>query len=223
MAGIGANSTKEAVHLAREAQRVGAQSGLAVVPYYNKPTQEGMYRHFAQVADSVGLPQVLYNIPGRTSVDMRNETIVRLAQHPNIIGLKDATSNLGRALELMASVKSEFAFYSGDDEITLPFVLMGGHGVISVAANIVPRLMSDLCHLATSGNLSQARELNRRLIPLFKISGIETNPIPIKFAMARLGLIEHGIRPPLTPLDEQFHATIATVMERLSPETPRVG
>jgi 4-hydroxy-tetrahydrodipicolinate synthase len=216
VAGIGANSTTEALHLAREAQRVGAQSGLAVVPYYNKPTQEGIYRHFCEVADRTGFPQILYNIPGRTAVDMQNETIALLARHPSIIGLKDATSNMGRALELMTSVKPDFAFYAGDDEITLPYVLMGGHGVISVAANIVPRLMSDLCRYALEGNLLEARKLNARLLPAFKAQGIETNPIPIKFAMARLGLIEQGIRPPLTHLQEKFHATVSGAFDPLT-------
>jgi 4-hydroxy-tetrahydrodipicolinate synthase len=215
LAGIGANSTKHAVHLAKIAQRAGAVAGLSVVPYYNKPTQQGMYRHFAAVAEETGFPQIVYNIPGRTSCDMTNETILRLAENRAIIGIKDATSHMGRAAELAAHAPAHFALYAGDDDSALAFMLVGGHGTISVAANVAPRLVSELCQAAVAGDVARARALNTRLLPIYKMITLQTNPIPIKFAMAQLGLIEEGIRLPMTWLEEPHHAAVKAALRAL--------
>jgi 4-hydroxy-tetrahydrodipicolinate synthase len=212
IAGVGANATNEAIELAVLAKQHGAVSGLSVVPYYNKPTQEGMYAHFTRIAEESGLPQILYNIPGRSACDMQNDTILRLAKNPLIIGLKDATSNMGRAIELANNVRNDFALYAGDDDSALPFMLVGGHGVISVSANIVPEHMNKLCHYALEGEAKSACEVNSRLYKLHKILGIETNPIPVKYAMAELGLIDHAIRLPLTPLNEQYRQIVMSVV-----------
>jgi len=214
IAGTGANATSEAVELARYAGEVGADYCLSVCPYYNKPTQEGLYRHFKAVAEGSKLPVILYNVPGRTACDLYNETVLRLAEVDNIIGLKDATGNLERAEDLIARLQgSGFMLYSGDDGTACDFMLMGGHGDISVTANVAPRAMHDLCVAAVGGDADHAHQLNTRLMPLHTNLGIESNPIPVKWALYRMGLIEPGIRLPLTWLSEKYHSTISEALQ----------
>ncbi len=214
IAGTGANATSEAVELARYAGEVGADYCLSVCPYYNKPTQEGLYRHFKAVAEGSKLPVILYNVPGRTACDLYNETVLRLAEVDNIIGLKDATGNLERAEDLIARLQgSGFMLYSGDDGTACDFMLMGGHGDISVTANVAPRAMHDLCAAAVGGDADHAHQLNTRLMPLHTNLGIESNPIPVKWALYRMGLIEPGIRLPLTWLSEKYHSTISEALQ----------
>lgn len=208
IAGTGANSTSEAITLTQCAKASGVTAGLSVVPYYNKPTQEGLYQHYKTIAEAVDLPLILYNVPGRTVADMSNETTLRLAQVPGIIGTKDATGNMERATDLIRRAPTDFALYSGDDASALPFLLMGGHGVISVTANVAPKLMHDMCVAALSGNLQAAREINNKLICLHSNLFVEANPIPVKWACAELGLIESGLRLPLTPLSSHQHETV---------------
>ena len=200
VAGTGGNSTSEAIELARLAKSAGASQTLSVVPYYNKPTQEGIYQHFRAIAEAVDIPVILYNVPGRTVADMSNDTALRLAQIDNIVGLKDATGDIGRACDLVLRAPSDFALYSGDDATGMAFMLCGGHGVISVTANVAPRLMSDLCKAARSGETRTARNINDKLQGLHKQLFIEPNPIAPKWAMHRLGLMPAGLRLPLTPL-----------------------
>lgn len=202
IAGTGANSTREAIILTEYAASVGADASLQVVPYYNKPTQEGLYQHFKTISEAVDLPIILYNVPGRTSCDLKNDTVLRLAQLPNIIGIKDATGDLARAAELMSRLpnKHEFAVYSGNDDSSLALMLMGGDGVISVTANLVPEQMKKMCDAALSLNVNEARQINDRLMPLHKELFCEPNPIAPKWALQRMGLIPGGIRLPLTPL-----------------------
>jgi 4-hydroxy-tetrahydrodipicolinate synthase len=212
VAGTGANSTAEAIELTAYAKSVGVASCLSVVPYYNKPTQEGLYRHFRTVAEKVDLPMILYNVPGRTVADLANETVLRLAQVPGIIGIKDATADLGRGSELLRALagagKRDFAVYSGEDITALPLMLMGGHGVISVTANVAPRLMSEMSKAALAADVAAARERNERLLPLHRKLFVEANPIPVKWALAEMGMIEPDLRLPLTPLSPQFHDTV---------------
>jgi 4-hydroxy-tetrahydrodipicolinate synthase len=212
IAGTGANSTSEAIELTEFAKKVGADASLSVVPYYNKPTQEGLYRHFRTIAEKVGLPTILYNVPGRTVADMSNDTVLRLADVPGIVGLKDATSDLGRCTELLRGLKAkgkrDFAVYSGDDIVALPLILVGGQGVISVTANVAPKGMADMCRAALAGEIDKAREINDRLIPLHRRLFVEANPIPVKWALAQMGRIGGGIRLPLVPLSPQFHDTV---------------
>ena len=208
IAGTGANSTREAIELTACARASGAAAGLSVVPYYNKPTQEGLYQHYRKIAEAVDLPLILYNVPGRTVADLANDTALRLAQVPGIVGLKDATGNMERAADLLRRAPPHFALYSGDDASALPFMLLGGHGVISVTANVAPRLMHELCVAAFAGNLAHARELNNRLLPLHGRLFVEANPIPVKWACAELGLIPRGLRLPLTPLSAGHHDTL---------------
>ena len=200
IAGTGGNSTSEAVELTAYAKGVGADATLQVVPYYNKPTQEGLYQHFRKVAETVDLPVILYNVPGRTVADLSTETTLRLTQVPGIVGLKDATSDMGRAAELLKKAPPGFALYSGNDDTALALMLLGGHGVISVTANIAPRLMSDMCRAALSGDFATARAINDRLLPVHFKLFVEPNPIPVKWALAKMGHIENGIRLPLVPL-----------------------
>lgn len=202
IAGAGGNSTREAIELTRHAKELGADYALSVVPYYNKPTQEGLYQHFKAIAEAVDLPTILYNVPGRTVCDMANDTVVRLASLPNIVGLKDATGNLDRAVDLISRVPADFALYSGDDATTLAFVLLGGHGTISVTANVAPALMHEMCTLARQGRINEARLINDRLQLLHRNLFVEANPIPVKWALAELGKIGQGIRLPLTWLAE---------------------
>ncbi len=200
IAGTGANSSAEAIELTREAKRVGAEMSLSVVPYYNKPTQEGLYRHFRAIAEAVDLPIILYNVPGRTVADMSNDTSLRLAEIPNIVGIKDATADLGRACDLFKRAPADFAIYTGDDASAMAFMLSGGHGVISVTANVAPKAMADLCRAAMAGDVKAARAINDPLQDLHKDLFCEANPIPVKWALERMGRIPAGIRLPLTPL-----------------------
>jgi 4-hydroxy-tetrahydrodipicolinate synthase len=216
IAGTGANSTREAVELTACAKQAGAHSGLSVVPYYNKPTQEGLYRHFRAIAEAVDLPLILYNVPGRTVADMDNDTVLRLAGVPGIVGIKDATSDLARGSELLralnAAGKRDFAVYSGEDLTALALMLMGGHGVVSVTANVAPKLMGEMCKAALAGDIAAARALNDRLLPLHRKLFVEANPIPVKWAMAEMGLIENELRLPLVALAPQFHDAVRAAL-----------
>lgn len=215
VAGIGGNSTSEAILLSRHAVDAGADAGLSVVPYYNKPTQEGLYQHFRAVAEAVELPSLLYNVPGRTVADMSNDTIIRLSEIPNIIGVKDATGDIHRGAMLVRDVPSDFVVLSGDDGTAAALMLLGGRGNISVTANVAPRLMSDLCTAAIEGDAARTRELNARLATLNKVLFVEANPIPVKWAAAQLGLIEPGYRLPMTPLSEPYHAVVREALQDL--------
>ncbi len=214
IAGTGANSTSEAIELTRCAKEAGADACLLVTPYYNKPTQEGLYRHFKAVAEAVDIPQILYNVPGRTACDLSNDTVLRLAQIPNIIGLKDATGNLERGTDLILRAPADFALYSGDDASALAFMLLGGHGVISVTANVAPRLMHEMCAAAFRADLPTALAINAKLFALHQKLFVEANPIPVKWVVAQLGLIGNGIRLPLTPLSTAFHETLKAAMKQ---------
>ena len=200
MAGCGANSTREAIELASFAKKVGADSQLQVVPYYNKPTQEGQYLHFKAIAEAVDLPVILYNVLGRTVADMAHDTVMRLAQVPGIVGIKEATGNIERAQWLIKDAPAGFSIYSGDDPTAVALMLCGGHGNISVTANVAPRLMHALCVAAIAGQVEQAMALQRQLLPLHKALFIEANPIPVKWAVARMGLCGTALRLPLTEL-----------------------
>lgn len=202
IAGTGSNSTREAIELTEYAASVGAAASLQVVPYYNKPTQEGLYQHFKTIAETVDLPMILYNVPGRTVADLKNDTILRLVEVPGIIGVKDATGDLARAADLMSRLAKdkEFAIYSGNDDSALALMLMGGSGVISVTANVAPRLMSEMCALALQNDVMAARAINDRLMALHKELFCEPNPVAPKWALQRMGLIPGGIRLPLVPL-----------------------
>ena len=212
IAGTGANSTAEAIELTRCAKEAGASAGLSVAPYYNKPTQEGLYQHFKAIAEAVDLPVILYNVPGRTVSDINNDTALRLAQVPGIIGIKDATGNIERGTDLIKRAPAGFAIYSGDDASGLALMLLGGHGVISVTANVAPRLMHEVCAAAFAGDLATARSINLRLLSLHQKLFVEANPIPVKWALMEMGRIDGGIRLPLTPLSAQHHETIRTAL-----------
>jgi 4-hydroxy-tetrahydrodipicolinate synthase len=214
IAGTGANSTREAIELSAYAKEAGADMSLSVVPYYNKPTQEGMYLHFKAVAEAVDIAQIVYNVPGRTVADLSNDTLLRLARIPNIVGVKDATGNLERGCDIVRNAPERFAIYSGDDGTALALMLCGGHGVISVTANVAPRLMHEMSAAAVGGDARHARELNARLIPLHKALFVEPNPIPVKWAVRELGLIEAGIRLPLTPLSPGCHDVVRNAMRQ---------
>jgi 4-hydroxy-tetrahydrodipicolinate synthase len=208
IAGTGGNSTAEAIELTASAKQNGATACLSVVPYYNKPTQEGLYRHFRKIAETVDLPMIMYNVPGRTVADMQNDTVLRLAQVPGIIGLKEATGSIERGSDLIRRAPRNFAIYSGDDATCLALILLGGHGVISVTANVAPKLMHQMCAAALVGDVKKARELNLKLLPLHQRLFVEANPIPVKWALSEMGLIEAGLRLPLSPLAERFHETV---------------
>lgn len=208
IAGTGANSTREAIELTTEAHKLGADACLLVVPYYNKPTQEGLYRHFRAIAEAVPVDQILYNVPGRTACDMLNETVERLADIPNIVGIKDATGNIPRGAELIEAVKGRLAVYSGDDATAADLMLAGANGNISVTANVAPKAMSQLCEAAMAGDREETERLNELLMPLNRKLFLEANPIPVKWALQRMGLIGEGIRLPLTPLSEKFHGEV---------------
>lgn len=213
IAGVGGNSTAEAIHLAQHAKDVGAHAGLSVVPYYNKPSQEGLYLHFRAIAEAVDLPTILYNVPGRTVADLAHDTVVRLAQVPGIIGIKDATGDIARGNLLLRDVPSSFLVLSGDDATAAALMLLGGKGNISVTANIAPRLMHELCVAAVAGDVQRTRQLNHKLAALNKLLFVEANPIPVKWAVAQMGLTELGYRLPLTPLHAQFHASVRGAMQ----------
>ena len=216
MAGVGANATSEAIELTRYAKKVGADSGLSVVPYYNKPTQEGLYRHFRTIAEQVDLPIYLYNVPGRTVADLATETTLRLAQVPGIVGIKDATADLGRGSELLkglaAAGKRDFAVFSGEDITALPLMFMGGHGVISVTANVAPAPMAQMCRAALAGDHAAARAINDRLLPLHRRLFVEANPAPVKWALAEMGRIANELRLPLVPLSHPCHEPVRAAL-----------
>ena len=212
VAGTGANSTSEAIELAQFAREAGADAHLSVVPYYNKPTQEGLYQHFKAIAEAVALPLILYNVPGRTVADLSNDTALRLAQVPNIVGIKDATGNIERGSDLIKRAPAGFTVLSGDDASALALTLLGGKGTISVTANVAPRLMHDMIAAALAGDLAKARELNFRLLGLHRNLFLEANPIPVKWACARMGLIEDGQRLPMTPFSAEFHDKLLGAM-----------
>ena len=213
IAGVGGNSTSEAIELTKHAYNVGAQAGLSVVPYYNRPTQEGLYQHFRKVAETVDLPLILYNVPGRCVADLSNETVLRLAEVPNIVGIKDATGDIPRGVMLLRDVPSDFRVISGDDPTAAALMLLGGHGNISVTANVAPRLMHELCVAAMAGDVARTRELNTRLAQLNKVLFVEANPIPVKWAVAEMGLTELGYRLPLVPLSAQYHELVRTSLK----------
>lgn len=214
IAGTGANSTREAIAHSRHAKQMGADYSLTVVPYYNRPTQEGLYLHFKTIAEAVDIPQILYNVPGRTVADMQTDTVLRLAQVPNIIGIKEATGSMERASDLIRRKPTDFLVYSGDDGTGLPLMLLGGHGVISVTANVAAKAMHDMCAAALSGNIAKAREINDRLLGLHQHLFCEANPIPVKWAAQQMGLVKGGIRLPLTPLSPAFHDRVRNAMRQ---------
>jgi 4-hydroxy-tetrahydrodipicolinate synthase len=212
IAGTGANSTAEAIELTEYAKKAGASAGLSVVPYYNKPTQEGLYRHFRKIAEAVDLPLILYNVPGRTVADLANDTTLRLTQVPGIVGIKDATGNLERGADLIKRVPKGFAIYSGDDASAVALILLGGSGTISVTANVAPRLMHEMVAAALANDLVTARDIHLRLLGLHRNLFLEANPIPVKWAVAQMGLIEPGIRLPLTPLSPDHFDRVRKAM-----------
>ena len=220
IAGTGANSTREAIELASFSKKAGAAASLTVVPYYNKPTQEGLYLHFRAIAEAVDMPHILYNVPGRTGTDMSNDTVLRLAQIPNIVGIKDATGGIERGSDLLqraASLKrtnGDFAVYSGDDASTLALMLLGAVGTISVTANVAPRLMHEMCTAALNGEVARAREINFRLLGLHRNLFVEANPIPVKWAVARMGKMKNNIRLPLTPLSSGAQPAVEAAMRQ---------
>lgn len=212
IAGVGANSTAEAIELTRFARTAGAVAGLSVVPYYNKPGQEGLYQHFKAIAEAEDLPIWLYNVPGRTVADLSNDTVLRLAQIPNIAAIKDATGSIERICDLVARAPKDFALYTGDDMSTLAFMLLGGHGCISVTANVAPKAMHDMCVAAKAGDVATARSINQSLLGLHKHLFCEANPIPVKWAVSQLGLIGPTMRLPMTPLDAGNHERLRAAM-----------
>jgi 4-hydroxy-tetrahydrodipicolinate synthase len=212
IAGTGANSTREAIDLSVYAKDAGADASLSVVPYYNKPTQEGLYQHFRAIAEAVDIPQILYNVPGRTVADISNDTVLRLAQIPNIVGIKDATGDMGRGFDLLCRAPQDFSVYSGDDASGLALLLLGADGVISVTANVAPKLMHEMCIAAFAGDIAAARAANGRLSRLHSDLFVEANPIPVKWAVAEMGLIGSGLRLPLTQLSDQYHQIVKEAM-----------
>jgi 4-hydroxy-tetrahydrodipicolinate synthase len=213
IAGTGANATREAIELAQFAKKAGADAHLSVVPYYNKPTQEGLYQHFKTIAEAVDLPMIVYNVPGRTVADLTNDTALRLAQVPGIVGIKDATGDIERGTDLLKRAPGNFAVYSGDDATALALLLLGGAGTISVTANVAPRLMHEMCSAALKGDLPKARELNFRLLGLHRDLFIEPSPTPTKWALQTMGLIAGGIRLPIMPLSAASHERVRIAMQ----------
>jgi 4-hydroxy-tetrahydrodipicolinate synthase len=213
IAGTGANSTREAIDLSVFAKNAGVDACLSVAPYYNKPTQEGLYQHYKAIAEAVEIPHILYNVPGRTVADISNDTALQLAEIPNIVGIKDATGNIGRGSELLHRAPQNFAIFSGDDESALAMLLLGGHGVISVTANVAPKLMHEMCAAASANDLITARNINNQLLRLHHGLFVEANPIPVKWAVAQMGLIGTNIRLPLTPLSNQHHELVREAMK----------
>ena len=204
IAGTGANSTREAIELTQAAKDVGADAALLVTPYYNKPTQEGLYQHYKAIAEAVEIPQILYNVPGRTGVDMQNETVIRLADVKNIVGIKDATGDIPRGKALIDGLNGKIAVYSGDDATAWELILLGAKGNISVTANVAPKQMSEVCEAALAGEQAKAQDLNQQIANLHNILFCESNPIPVKWALHEMGYMGTGIRLPLTPLAEQY-------------------
>jgi 4-hydroxy-tetrahydrodipicolinate synthase len=214
IAGTGANSTKEAIALTQKAKELGADACLLVAPYYNKPTQEGLYQHFAAVAQAVDIPQIIYNVPGRTGCDIQNDTALRLAQLPNVVGIKDATGGIERGTDLLLRAPKDFAIYSGDDATGMALMLLGGHGVISVTANVAPAAMHQLCVEAMAGHVKEACAINARLFALHQKLFVEANPIPAKWVLQQMGMIQTGIRLPLVNLSTQYHAVLTAAMQQ---------
>ena len=214
IAGTGGNSTAEAIELTAFAKKVGASASLNVVPYYNKPTQEGLYRHFRAVAEAVDIPVILYNVPGRTVADMSNDTTIRLSALDNIVGIKDATGNLERGSDLIARAPKDFAIYSGDDASAVALMLLGGHGSISVTANVAPKLNHEMCVAAMAGDVKTAKALHFKLLGLHRLLFLEANPIPVKWACHKMGLIPPGIRLPLTPFSSEHHEKLLGAMRQ---------
>ena len=219
IAGTGANSTKEAIYLTNSASSAGADAALLVTPYYNRPSQEGLYKHYSLIADEVDLPQILYNVPSRTGCDLLTETVMRLAPHENIVGLKDATGDLTRLEETLSKLKvleeNNFMLYSGDDPTATQFMLNGGSGTISVTANVVPSLIAEICTQALSGESKKAIELNLEIEKLNQILFVESNPIPVKWMLNRIGRIPGGLRLPLVELDNNFHEQAELILKEL--------
>lgn len=214
IAGTGSNSTSEAVEWSAHAREVGADACLLVTPYYNRPTQEGMYQHFKLIADTVDIPQILYNVPGRTTCDLLPDTVDRLASHPNIVGIKEATGDLERGREVIERCSDRMTVYSGDDATAMELMLMGAKGDISVTANVAPKQMAEMCRAAIAGNREVAEAINDKLDALHRDLFVEANPIPVKWAVAQMGLMKGGIRLPLTPLSEQYHEMIHRAMQQ---------
>lgn len=213
IAGTGANSTREAIELTENAKDLGANACLLVAPYYNKPTQEGLYQHFASIATAVDIPQILYNVPGRTACDISNDTVIRLSAITNIVGIKDATGGIERGTDLLLRTSKNFAIYSGDDGTGMALMLLGARGVISVTANVAPKLMHDMCEAAMAGNVAKACEINGKLFPLHQKLFVETNPIPAKWILQQMGLIQAGIRLPMVNCSAQFHDVLRSAMK----------
>jgi len=218
VAGTGANSTQEAIHLTKQAASVGADAALLVVPYYNKPTQEGLYQHFKAIAEAVSIPQVLYNVPGRTVADMRNETIARLADIDNIVACKDATGDLTRGKELLELCGDKLSILSGDDPTALEYMRLGARGDISVTANVAPALMSDMCEAALAGNFDKAQSIDLRLSGLHQQLFVESNPIPVKYAVSKMGYTDNVLRLPLVPLTQSLEAPLGLAMQQAGVE-----
>lgn len=214
IAGTGANNTVEAIALSQAAEQAGADYTLSVVPYYNKPSQEGIYQHFKAIAEATSIPMVIYNVPGRTVVSMSNDTILRLAKIPNIVGVKEASGNIGNNIELINSVPEGFAVLSGDDPTGLPFMLCGGHGVVTVAANVAPKLFADMCRAALEGNIATARRLNEQLIPIYNTMFCEPSPAAPKWGLSLLGKCEPHVRLPLVALTEAGQAKVRAALEK---------
>lgn len=214
IAGTGANSTREAITLSAYAKKAGADATLSVVPYYNKPTQEGLYLHFRAIAEAVDIPMILYNVPGRTVADISNETVLRLAEIPNIVGIKDATGNIERGSDLLLKAPDGFSVFSGDDASALALILLGARGTISVTANVAPRLMHAMCEAALNGDVPAARAINDKLLGLHRNLFVEANPIPVKWAVSRMGLTGPALRLPLTQLQNCYHETVLAAMGR---------
>ena len=212
IAGTGSNSTFQSVQLSKAVADSRLAAYMAVVPYYNKPTQEGLYRHYMSIADAIEKPLLMYNVPGRTVADMLPETIARLANHDNIFGVKEATGDIDRLREIQALVSDDFVLYSGDDFTALPFIEQGGHGVVTVSGNVAPRQMATMCRLALDGKTDEAKAIDDTLQPLNKMLFVESNPIPVKWAVAEMGLMEGHIRLPLTPFSEQYHEDMRSAM-----------
>ncbi len=213
IAGTGANSTREAIELTQAAKALGADACLLVAPYYNKPTQEGLYQHYRTVAEAVDIDQILYNVPGRTGVDISNDTTLRLAAISNIVGIKDATGSIERGADLIIRAPKDFAIYSGDDASGMALMLIGGKGVISVTANVAPKLMHEMCIAAMTGKIAEACAINAKLFPLHQKLFVEANPIPVKWVLNQMGLIGTGIRLPLVPLSESHHQALLNAMK----------
>jgi len=208
IAGTGANSTSEAIELTQSAKDLGVDAVLLVAPYYNKPTQQGMYLHFKAIAEAVNIPQILYNVPGRTASDLLPETVGRLSELSNIIGIKEATGDVSRVQQIKQLSREGFALYTGEDANTVDFILAGGHGVISVTANVAPKLMHEMCQAALAGNETLARDINSKLVALHQFLFVESNPIPVKWALNEMRLISSGIRLPMTVLSENYHQSV---------------